>query len=841
MATQRWTLKARLIACFTCLLILLILTNAYALSRIVALHRNAVHVADEGLHPVEVLGHVNESVWAIQSDLARLALFPDQRDVTLTALERHLRDVDAALQALREDSAADRWLDQQLYDRWTAYEDAVQSVMAQSSTGQEEAALRRLQDGGDLAEAAEALIAVADAALAERQQAAEQLILEGKAAYRHAIFIFSAVNILAILLAAALGASTYRSIAKPLGRLTQIAESLSRGELTSTSDLEIAEVDVRRADEIGRTTRAFNALAQRFVEIARIAQHVAAGDLSLQVTPQSDVDQVGAAFARMLHQLRIMVAELQESASQVAASSQELGAAAEQASQATRQVSATVQEIAGSNAQSASALNQAATQMDQLAQAIDGIARGAQEQAEAAERAAAVVARVTAAIEEIDRAATEYARTSADALHTAQSGARTVEEAIASMTSIQQATKTVGGKVSQMDQAASEIGNIIQAIEDIADQTNLLALNAAIEAARAGEQGRGFAVVADEVRKLAERAARSTKEIAQFIENVQTSAQEAVIAVRESMDEVNRGTERAQRARDALHAIEAATQRMASQIEGIARSARQISEASDELNQAVESVSAVIEENTAATEQMAASSQEVHEAINTVAAAGEQASAATQEVAAAAEEMSAQAEEVSASASGLADLAQQLRALANQFILHETTLEEELAVLDTFRQAHLKWLERAEAMIAGDEIIHAEQLTSHTDCALGRWYRGRGQLRWGHLPEFAAVDAPHERIHALLKATVTAHNTGDHRRAKALLQEMREASRAVVAALDALAARISAEMTGDGTTRRHKAMAETSAEAHYSWEDHREAEFLPTNGTTNVTRGTRFL
>jgi methyl-accepting chemotaxis protein len=304
-----------------------------------------------------------------------------------------------------------------------------------------------------------------------------------------------------------------------------------------------------------------------------------------------------------------------------------------------------------------------------MARAIDGVSKGAQNQAESVSMASNIMAQLTTAIQQVAGNAQAVSRDSMKASEAARGGAVIVEDTVQGMEKIKTKVGISTQKVQEMGQRSEEIGTIVTAIEDIASQTNLLALNAAIEAARAGEHGKGFAVVADEVRKLAERASSATKEIGGLIKGIQKTVAEAVKAMEEGEQEVASGVISANQAGQSLKDILNAAEAVNTQAEEAAAASEQMSASADEMIKAIDSVSAVVEENTAATEEMAAGSTEVTQAIENVASISEENSAAAEEVSASAEEMSAQVEEVTAAAQSLADMAHQLQLVVSKFKL----------------------------------------------------------------------------------------------------------------------------------------------------------------------------
>jgi methyl-accepting chemotaxis protein len=472
-----------------------------------------------------------------------------------------------------------------------------------------------------------------------------------------------------VLLAIGLGIVISRSIAVPLGLVTQMSRALAVGDLVrDVSEKEKDRVRLRK-DEIGEIGKSFDDLINYMQGMGVAAAAIANRDLTVSVTPNSEKDELGNAFATMVSRLREVISQVAESASAVSAAAAQLSTAAEQSGEATGQIATTIQQVALGTAQQTEGVTKTSGSVEQMSRAIEGVAKGAQEQAKAISKASQVTSRISASIDQVANNAQAVTRDSAEAARHSRDGAKTVKETISGMETIRSKVGFSAAKVEEMGARSGEIGAIVETIEDIASQTNLLALNAAIEAARAGEQGKGFAVVADEVRKLAERSSLATKEIAALIKGIQKTVSEAVSAMKESAGEVEAGVERANSAGDVLESILTAAESVYKQAEEAGVTASKVSSAAAELVEAVDAVSAVIEENTAATEQMAANSSELTQAIENIASVSEENSAAVEEVSASTEEVSAQVEEVSASASALMEMAENLQHAVAQFKL----------------------------------------------------------------------------------------------------------------------------------------------------------------------------
>jgi methyl-accepting chemotaxis protein len=237
------------------------------------------------------------------------------------------------------------------------------------------------------------------------------------------------------------------------------------------------------------------------------------------------------------------------------------------------------------------------------------------------------------------------------------------------MQTIKMKVGTSAENVQQMGKWSEEIGMIVVTIEDIASQTNLLALNAAIEAARAGEQGKGFAVVADEVRKLAERSANATKEIVTLVKNIQKTVAEAIVAMDEGDREVEAGVLRANQAGRALDEILIAVEAVSHQAGQAAAASAQMQISADELVKAVDTAAAVVEQNIASTEEMAVNSAEVTQSIENVSNISKQNAISAEQVSGSAKDMNNQVTEVAAEAAVMAETARHLQQIIRKFEL----------------------------------------------------------------------------------------------------------------------------------------------------------------------------
>jgi methyl-accepting chemotaxis protein len=428
---------------------------------------------------------------------------------------------------------------------------------------------------------------------------------------------------------------------------------------------------------------------------------VAANDLTIGVEATTqpiekygsdEVGQMAAATNAMLDRLRTTMgsyeqaranlagalSEVHMAAQSVSSTSVEVNDAAQQSGQGSAQIAHTIGQVASGASDQAQAAGATASAVADLQSVIESVRGGAAETARSVEAQAAAVNQMTRSIRSASRASSDVQSLGAAAGEAASNGAETVRQTVDGMTRIKDAVEGAAVKVTELGAKGDQIGAIVETIDDIAEQTNLLALNAAIEAARAGEQGKGFAVVADEVRKLAERSSRATKEIADLIGEVQAGTEAAVEAMQAGAVEVSQGSTMAEQAGHSLDEIAEAVDATQSAVVRITTAVEAMSVASSGVVAASDAISSIASQTNSSAARMTESAQTVSRSVEAIAAISEENSASAEEVSAATEEMSAQAEEVVASAATLAEMAQVLDRLVARFRIDDTAAGESL-------------------------------------------------------------------------------------------------------------------------------------------------------------------
>lgn len=580
------------------------------------------------------------------------------------------------------------------------------------------------------------------------------------------------------------------SIAAPLGAITSMAQSLATGDLMRNQDEEIRTRISLRNDELGSIGKAFNQLIRYMQEMSIAATNIANNNLTIMVAPNSARDELGSSFSKMVADLKSIISKVAQSAASVTAASTQLAADSAHSREAARQITSTIQQVAQGTSQQADSITKISGSVIQMNERIENVSNGTKKQAKAVNQVSEIAARINAAIEQANSNIQSVTRDSADSTKYSQNGAKTVEETIVGMRAIREKVGLSAVRVEEMGRRSEEIGKILETIEDIASQTNLLALNAAIEAARAGEQGKGFAVVADEVRKLAERSSLATREIATLIKGIQKTVSEAVDAMKASENQVENGMKHATTAGQELQRILNSAEGVYREAENAVKATAIVSMAASELTLAVDAVSSVIDENTEATRDMSNTSSGLTHAIENIASISEENGAAVEEVSSTTAEMAAQIETVSEFADSLSQMALQLQGVVDQFKITLKDRKEEAEFIDQVIEAHLNWVRRVEKVMNHYERITLDEVIAHTECKFGKWYYDRGKQDYGQNIYFQQVESPHREFHNTLKELVLATQKGDRQSSLSLNHQLVRYSEEIVRLLNLLKADI---------------------------------------------------
>jgi methyl-accepting chemotaxis protein len=453
-----------------------------------------------------------------------------------------------------------------------------------------------------------------------------------------------------------------RVLARPVRQVTTAAQGLAHGDLDQ-------HLDVRSADELGRMAEAFRIMIEYQRSMADLAAGIADGDLRQACQPMGDRDVLGQAFDQMTHGLRGLVAEIRGSAADLAGAAGRLDERSQHAGDSAGQVAIAVQQLAAGATEHLDAAEVTAQHVDDLLRAIGDVTRMATDQSATITATATAVDRIVDGVTTVSGGIEHVATAAHEARAAAEDGSQTVQEMVGGMRAIHEAMTNAGSRVRELGQLGSKIGTVVETIDDIAEQTNLLALNAAIEAARAGEHGRGFAVVADEVRKLAERSQRETKAISALIRDVQQRTEEVVATMAQSAASVQDGTERADRAGDALGVILATVDQAVARVRQIDEAAREMSRLGRESREMVAEASAAAEQTRITAAGMVETASQVEQTVQGIASVARDSGAATEEVAAITEETSALVVELSQDVTRVAQAAHDLREVVASFQL----------------------------------------------------------------------------------------------------------------------------------------------------------------------------
>lgn len=509
---------------------------------------------------------------------------------------------------------------------------------------------------------------------------------------------------------------------------------------------------------------------QDLSELVSILRNLAAGDFTvapkISAIEPTEPESVHSSVRESLTLLK----EAQDYLTRLILMVEERGALIRTTAEQLEESSKTAETVATTVSVAVSSLRES---QEQISQSVNEVASGAQ-------TLAAQAIGAQEAIEHLSRAIEVVSEQSSQQLEIAEAVKSAANEGIDLLGQNQNSLKQTGEltaeavvTINKLAEKQEDVRLITGSIAEIAGQTNLLALNAAIEAARAGEHGRGFAVVADEVRKLAERSAQATASIEQVVSEVLLGVQESVEILQKT-------------ARSAADSQAGAAQ-TAGHLVKIAENATKVMDSSSIISTQVTNVATEASSLNVMVESVSSSSQVVAAACQEIAAMAVETTHSFEDLIRTVGHQDQQVIDLARYAKDLNVHSAEFSMLVSQFRLRAD--EDLTARVESSKQAHLKWVQRVESMVKGESMIPREELVSHKSCMLGKWYEGAGRRQFEIMPEFRAIEEPHARLHQLAAVAVAAMEREDKAAANMALDDMRATSRTILAMLDAFYAK----------------------------------------------------
>ncbi|MGC9062936.1 methyl-accepting chemotaxis protein [Calditerrivibrio sp.] len=386
------------------------------------------------------------------------------------------------------------------------------------------------------------------------------------------------------------------------------------------------------------------------------------------------------------------------------------------------------------------AVNMTIDAVDKLRQVSFIAVQSATKQSDETVQIATAAQEMSATINEISHNTTLAASNVKNVYNFASEGTMIANKTKQAVENLKSSTYHLAEMVKKNNEYSKEIGDIATTISDIADQTNLLALNAAIEAARAGEHGRGFAVVADEVRKLAEKTRQATDQIGKKIITIQKESQNTEKTMEENLKIVQASTDSVESLVSSFNEIKKMMEEVENEMTGIAASVQQQSVTSEEIAKSISYISKI----TADLEKVADTlGKEVSKLIDTV-------------------------DTLRQRTSGI------------------KTYNQDLKFLDISKTDHKVFMGQIGSCLIGSTNMDAETLPDHRNCRFGKWYYSDGLKMCGDKPSFRAIEQPHEKIHRLAKEALIQLKKGNKEGARKIYSEMEAISAEVADKIDAL-------------------------------------------------------
>jgi methyl-accepting chemotaxis protein len=547
---------------FVIILIMFIIVSIVTIQNTKRLHDAAVHVD----HTYNVL----EKIEKVSSDLKDAEI--GQRGYLITGMQNYLEPYNAALGALQEDMdslqkvTTNPYLQSRINELRSLVTDKLaelkQTINLRRNTGFEAALEMVLTDSGkntmdDIRVVLSDMTNEENRLLEERNPVIEK---SSDSANATVIWITIAACVIVILLIIYFT----RIIAFPIRKLSAIAERIASGDLTGKV------IETNRKDEIGIMVKSFDLMNKSVLDMTRLSEKIADGDLTVKITPRSEKDSLGKALATMAKNFKKQINDIREGINVLSSS--------------TSEIMASVSQLASGSAETATSVNETTSTIEEIKQTAEVSNQKATEVADSAQKISLI----------------------------SQDGKKSVQETIEGMNKIKKQMESIAGIVVRLSDQSQSIGEIASSVNDLAEQSNLLAVNAAIEAAKAGEQGKGFVVVAQEIKNLAERSKESTIQIRNILSDIQKAISSAVMATEQGGKVIDEGLELSSTSSEVITTLATSVEQASQANLQIAASSQQQVVGMDQVTSAMESIKEASLQTAASTKQAESSVTDLH-------------------------------------------------------------------------------------------------------------------------------------------------------------------------------------------------------------------------------------
>ncbi|MCL5047156.1 MAG: methyl-accepting chemotaxis protein [Actinobacteria bacterium] len=527
----------------------------------------------------------------------------------------------------------------------------------------------------------------------------------------------------------------------------------------------------------------FRYLRRPVSELVRTAEMVANANLRVEDVRVASTDELGqaaSAFNGMLKSLRSVIAEIVVSVGVISGLEVQLESVTVRALKGADRAGESGACVTRAVREQENAIREIGLSINNIKQAAQQVAAGAQEQAESVSRISDAMQGLVTSVEGATEGAAAVMAKAGEAERTARSSSDEIRRSLSHIGEVFDVLSGLKSKMNNLEAMSHQVKEIIEVISEITAQTNLLALNAAIEAARAGEHGKGFAVVADEVRKLAERSQRAAKEIGEIISEITNGVNDTAATMNvigQTVQSLSGVTEQVEKA---IAEIVNASRDTTQQVRQISGSAETMKTISLQVAKEVDGVAAIAEENSASSEEMFAAVGHAVGRVSEIVAGVETASRGVAALSEAVGDMSEVVKAISEVSFRLGESAGDLRERVSGFKVDLKPVQ----LLELAKADHLIWRQKLKAMLAGRQKLEVETVASHRECRLGLWYYSSGREDCGHCQGYVELEKPHARLHGLAKDAVQLYNGGQREEAAKVVAEVEAVSLEIIELLE---------------------------------------------------------